>query len=139
MLSILVEGQRPTRSPCLLAPVVLASIVSFSPLAFAQQSASPNLLPTTVVSPTGVAAPAGQTASSVTVITAADLETQQRRTVPDALSSVPGLNIVQTGGPGGLTSVFMRGTNSNHVKVLIDGSVLCEGNGRSQKEYCRND
>jgi vitamin B12 transporter len=60
-------------------------------------------------------------ASSVTVITAADIEREQRRTVPDALSAVPGLNIVQTGGPGGQTSVFMRGTNSNHVKVLIDG------------------
>jgi len=34
---------------------------------------------------------------------------------------VPGLNVVQTGGPGGQTSVFMRGTNSNHTKVLIDG------------------
>jgi vitamin B12 transporter len=28
---------------------------------------------------------------------------------------------VQTGGPGDQTSVFIRGTNSNHVKVLIDG------------------
>jgi vitamin B12 transporter len=35
--------------------------------------------------------------------------------------TVPGINVVQTGGPGGLTSIFMRGTNSNHVKVLIDG------------------
>ena len=34
---------------------------------------------------------------------------------------MPGLDVVQTGGPGGQTSVFMRGTNSNHVKVLIDG------------------
>src|SRR4029077_411923 len=59
--------------------------------------------------------------SSVTVITAADIEREQRRTVPDALANVPGLNIVQTGGPGGQTSVFMRGTNSNQVKVLIDG------------------
>ena len=31
------------------------------------------------------------------------------------------LNVVQTGGPGGQTSVFMRGTNPNHTKVLIDG------------------
>jgi vitamin B12 transporter len=57
----------------------------------------------------------------VTVITAADIEREQRRTVPDALANVPGLNIVQTGGPGGQTSVFMRGTNANQVKVLIDG------------------
>ena len=34
---------------------------------------------------------------------------------------VPGLNLVQTGGEGGQTSIFMRGTNSNHVKVLVDG------------------
>lgn len=74
-----------------------------------------------VVSPTGTETPIGQVASSVTVITAKDLERDQRRTVPDALAAVPGLNVVQTGGPGGLTSVFIRGTNSNHTKVLIDG------------------
>jgi hypothetical protein len=43
------------------------------------------------------------------------------RSVPDVLNTVPGLNVVQTGGPGGQTSVFMRGTNSNHTKVLVDG------------------
>ncbi len=62
-----------------------------------------------------------QIASSVTVVTAEQMEREQRRTLPDALSTVPGLNVVQAGGPGGLTSVFMRGTKSNHVKVLIDG------------------
>ncbi len=36
-------------------------------------------------------------------------------------NEVPGLNVVQTGGLGGQTSVFMRGTNSNHTKVLVDG------------------
>lgn len=74
-----------------------------------------------VISPTGVATPSENIASAVTVITAKDLERDQRRTVADALRTVPGLNIVQTGAVGGQTSVFMRGTNSNHVKVLIDG------------------
>jgi vitamin B12 transporter len=60
-------------------------------------------------------------ASSVTILTAADLEREQRRTVADALQSVPGLFVVQTGGIGGQTSLFTRGTNSNHTKVLIDG------------------
>jgi vitamin B12 transporter len=41
--------------------------------------------------------------------------------VPDALIEAPGLNLVQTGGPGGLTSVFIRGANANHTEVLIDG------------------
>lgn len=89
--------------------------------AFAQQSASPNVLPTLVVSPTSVPTPQEQVASSVTVITAEDLEREQRRTVPDVLATVPGLNVVQGGGPGKQTSVFMRGTESNHTKVLIDG------------------
>ncbi|MBV8848645.1 MAG: TonB-dependent receptor [Methylobacteriaceae bacterium] len=59
--------------------------------------------------------------SSVTVITSREIEAEQRRTLPDALTAVPGLNVVQSGGPGGQTSVFIRGTNSNHVKVFIDG------------------
>jgi len=37
------------------------------------------------------------------------MERDQRRTAPDALATVPGLNVVQSGGPGGQTSIFMRG------------------------------
>ena len=74
-----------------------------------------------VVSPTTLPTPTTENASAVTVITGAEMEAKQQRTVPDALADVPGLNVVQTGGPGGQTSVFIRGTNSNEVKVLIDG------------------
>jgi vitamin B12 transporter len=77
--------------------------------------------PDVVFSATGLATAAEAVASSVTVITAEDIEKTQRRTIPDLLQTVPGLNVVQTGGPGGQTSVFIRGTNSNHTKVLIDG------------------
>ncbi|MGZ3290829.1 MAG: TonB-dependent receptor, partial [Xanthobacteraceae bacterium] len=83
--------------------------------------AAPEADATVVYSPTAVPTLARDIASSVTVITSADIAREQRRTVPDALANVPGLNIVQSGGPGGQTSVFMRGTNSNQVKVLIDG------------------
>src|ERR1700733_10893893 len=74
-----------------------------------------------IVSATRIATPASQIASSVTVITAEDIAAEQLRTVPDILKLVPGLNVVQSGGPGGQTSIFIRGTNSNHTKVLIDG------------------
>jgi vitamin B12 transporter len=74
-----------------------------------------------VVSPTYRPTPTDQSGSSVSVITAADIESHQWRTVPDALATMPGLNVVQSGGPGSQTSVFIRGTNSNHVKVLLDG------------------
>jgi vitamin B12 transporter len=74
-----------------------------------------------VISPTATVTPVDQVANSITVITAQDLQTQQLRTVPEVLNTVPGLNLVQAGGPGGQTSMFMRGTNSNHTKVLVDG------------------
>src|SRR5258708_1364578 len=74
-----------------------------------------------VVTATGIPTPELQIASSVTVVTAEDIAARQIRTLPDLLKEVPGLNVVQSGGPGGQTSVFMRGTNSNHTKVLIDG------------------
>ncbi len=72
-------------------------------------------------SPSLRATPLSQLGSSVTVITSQDIEAKQNRTVPDALSGVPGLNVVQSGGPGNITSVFIRGTDANHTKVLIDG------------------
>jgi vitamin B12 transporter len=79
------------------------------------------VLPPIVVSPTTIPTPVNEVANSITVITADDIQREHLETVPDALRTVPGLNVVQTGGPGGQTAVFMRGTNSNHVKVLIDG------------------
>ena len=81
----------------------------------------PDDLPELIVSATGIASPQSQIASSVTVITADDIARTQTRSVPDALQAVPGLNVVQTGGPGGSTSIFMRGTNANQVKILVDG------------------
>ncbi len=87
----------------------------------AQDGAPLVSLPPVVVSATTVPTPATKIASSVTVITGEELEREQIRTVPDALRKVPGLDVVQTGGPGGQTSVFIRGTNANQVKVLLDG------------------
>lgn len=73
------------------------------------------------VAPTGTTTSVDQVSSAVTVITSQEIEAQQRRTAPDVLRAVPGVNVVQSNGPGGLTSVFIRGANSNHTKVLIDG------------------
>jgi len=59
--------------------------------------------------------------AGVTVIDSTTIAERGYVTLADALSAVPGLRIVQLGGPGGQTSVFIRGTNSNQVLVLRDG------------------
>ncbi len=74
-----------------------------------------------VVTTTLTATPIDQVGSAITLITADTIEAHQWRTLPDALDLTPGLNIVQIGGPGGLTSVFIRGANANHTEVIIDG------------------
>ena len=79
-----------------------------------------------VVSATRLPTPVADIASSVTVITAADIEARQERSLPDVLRSVPGLSITQTGGAGGQTSLFLRGTNANHTKVLLDGIDIAD-------------
>ncbi len=84
-------------------------------------AAHADTIETVVVTATRVPTPQAQVASSMTVITAADIAAKQDRTLPDVLKDVPGLNLVQSGGPGAQTSIFMRGTNSNHTKVLVDG------------------
>ncbi len=76
---------------------------------------------TIVVTATRIPTPELQVASSISVITADDIAAREIQTLPDLLKGVPGLNVVQTGGQGGQTSVFMRGTNANHTKVLVDG------------------
>jgi vitamin B12 transporter len=101
--------------PTFLLPLFLAALPGLCPAAEADE------LQTIVITATRIPTPVLQVASSITVVTAADIEARQERTFADVLKDIPGLNVVQTGGPGGETSVFMRGTNSNHTKVFIDG------------------
>jgi vitamin B12 transporter len=74
-----------------------------------------------VVTATRIPTPESQVASSISIITGDEIEARQLQTLPDVLKDVPGLNVVRSGGPGGQTSVFMRGTNSDHTKVFVDG------------------
>lgn len=92
--------------------------------------AAPAVDPAAVsVSPTGLTQAVETVGSSVTVVGSQEIEAQQRRTANDVLKSVPGVNVVQGGGPGALTSVFIRGTNSNHSKTLIDGIDVSDPSG----------
>lgn len=62
--------------------------------------------------------------SNTTVITAEDIENHQYQTLQDALRQVPGLSTYSSGGPGTLTSVFMRGMDGHNIAVLKDGILL---------------
>ncbi|MGV8934548.1 MAG: TonB-dependent receptor domain-containing protein [Gallionellaceae bacterium] len=74
-----------------------------------------------VVTATRFEQPLKETLSSTTVITQEDIKNSQAPDVPTILRSVAGVEISQAGGMGKATSLFLRGSNSTQVLVLIDG------------------
>jgi vitamin B12 transporter len=62
-----------------------------------------------------------QVGAPVTVLDAKTLEAIGKPDVLEALRLVPGSSLVQTGARGGLTSMFIRGGNSNFNRVVVDG------------------
>jgi outer membrane cobalamin receptor len=74
-----------------------------------------------VVSAAQVDVPLTRVADSVTTLDAQALETRQIDAIADALRLVPGVAVSQSGGAGGLTSIFPRGGESDFTLVLIDG------------------
>ena len=55
------------------------------------------------------------------VIDREEIERTQARSLPELLKGRAGINLTNQGGLGKLTSVFMRGAESDHVLVLVDG------------------
>jgi len=80
---------------------------------------APYVVQQVVVTATGVPTPQAQVGASVSVLTPQDY--LHRLDVFDPLTSAPGLQTTQTGTRGGLTSLFIRGGNSNANKLVIDG------------------
>lgn len=70
--------------------------------------------------------------SSITVLTREDLEATGKSNVGDALRGIPGVDVVQGGGPGRVSTIFLRGANSNHTKVIIDGIPANDPSGPSR-------
>ena len=82
---------------------------------------SADTLDPVIVTATRTAITEDEALSSVTVITRADIERLQPVSVIDLLQGLPGMTFAQSGGIGQQSSLFLRGTNSTHTLVLIDG------------------
>lgn len=67
--------------------------------------------------------------SAITVVRREDLERTNPASLVDALRSVPGLDVTETGGPGATTSVRLRGANAGQTLVLIDGVRVNDPSG----------
>jgi vitamin B12 transporter len=107
-----------------LASAIAATLVSslVSAPAFAQDD-----LDETIVTATRTPVPLDAVGAPVIVITRNDLERSLASDVSELLQTHAGLEIARNGGPGQTTSLFLRGTESNHTVVLIDGVRINPG------------
>jgi vitamin B12 transporter len=94
------------------------ALFAFGDSALAQTA---NQLPTTVVTADRSAEAITNTASAISVVDQATITQTNPGSLVDALRSVPGLDVSESGGPGRLASVRLRGTNTGQALVLIDG------------------
>ncbi|WP_210395392.1 TonB-dependent receptor domain-containing protein [Motiliproteus sediminis] len=76
---------------------------------------------TLVVTATRIAQTTDQTLVPVSVLTRDQIERSPATTLPELLGQLPGVDFSVSGGHGKTASLFLRGTNSNHTLVLIDG------------------
>ncbi len=114
----------------MIARVVVIAAMSVLPtFARAQETQDTTRLEELVVTPTRLPTEPDGVVSSVTSIKGEDLRTRGVHFVQDALREVPGASVVQVGSFGGVTSLFLRGGESDYVKVLIDGVPANQAGG----------
>lgn len=106
----------------------LLLISTLAVLASASAQTAPEVLDPYVTTATRTAATPRTLGSAVAVLTPADLERQQITGVAQALNSVAGAPSAASGAPGAVTSVFLRGSNSNQTLFLVDGIRFSDPN-----------
>ena len=101
--------------------ITTAMLFSLSAFAFADEQTKTELDPVMVYSAYATPVNQDQTASSVTVLTEKEFAERNATYVSDVLKTVPGVAMGTSGGRGAVTSLFLRGANSKHTAVIIDG------------------
>ncbi len=110
---------RPGVCPALCVIVLVFSLPVAAPAA-AQEGFKP--LPVTIYATQGQSGvPLSQIGTSVSVLEQEQIEKSGALNVGDALRHVPGVEVNQAGGVGGLTQVRIRGSEANHILLIVDG------------------
>ena len=99
------------------------SVLSLIPLVFTIQVQAEEAveLPNVIVTATRTDQSIDRLTAASTVFTREDIERLQVQSVPELLKRATGIDVSESGGSGKNSSVFIRGTSSGHVLVLIDG------------------
>ena len=109
--------------------LIAAGVAAALPaIALAQAAGRPADLDQVVVTGTRTAVTVDDSLAAVEVIDRAQIERSQAHSLPDLLRGRAGVSVGNQGGLGKQTSVFLRGGESNHVLVLVDGVRIGNAN-----------
>ena len=103
-----------------------AALLASSQPAFAATDDTTDEEVVVTASRSGTGLPREQLGSSVTILQPLDLELRQTRIISDVLRDVPGVSVSRSGTVGGLTDIRIRGAESDHALVLIDGMEVSD-------------
>ena len=112
---------------CRRALAAAAVLAAAAPAAAQQETGREEAVPESdviVVTATRTATPIERIPAQIDVIDRSEIELNVVETLADALAFSPGVNAVQSGPAGSITSVFSRGSNSKHTLALFDGIRL---------------
>ncbi|AHG22758.1 vitamin B12/cobalamin outer membrane transporter [Chania multitudinisentens RB-25] len=101
---------------------VIAPVTAFS--GWAQDNTTANHNDNLVVSANRFPQPVSSVLAPISIVTRNDIDRWQAKSVDDVMRRLPGVDVGRNGGLGQKSSLFIRGTNSSHVLVLIDGIRL---------------
>ena len=111
----------------LFAAATAASVSLPAVPAAAHSTDSHTELNPVVITATGSELRRSQVAPATHIINRAEIERAQATDLGELLRFVAGIDVARSGGPGGQTSVFIRGGESDHTLVLLDGTPINDG------------
>jgi vitamin B12 transporter len=118
-----------TRAIYLLLGILILVMGTSPVLADSEEEDSVPIMDETLVTATRTETPVRELGVSTTVITEEEIEERQAVDALDVLRTVPGFNILRSGGRGSITALYPRGGEDNFTKVLIDGVSVNLGGG----------
>lgn len=134
MHSPVTKSHRLTAIKPLLLVSVLATCFATSAMAQEVTDTEEKTLQPVVVTASRVEQLQKDAIPSTTVITSETIQNKKLADLPSLLRSEAGIEIVRSGGAGSATSVFMRGNESRHLLVLLDGVPVQDTLGAGSTE-----
>ncbi|MBL8590623.1 MAG: TonB-dependent receptor, partial [Methylobacteriaceae bacterium] len=107
------------RRRAVLAGASSCALLTFLSAASAQPA--PEALPDVVVTAARAPQSVSRAGSAISVIRADEIAAAGSKSLADVLRAAPGLDVYESGGPGGLSNLSLRGSQPGQTLILVDG------------------